>query len=319
MVLDWRTDLPAWPPIPAAGKPPVDWRRQVLFLKDDDPGKATYLLIRDSIKGGQPTMWQMWTVSETLDTPANVKDVAAVLANKPGYKILPYRELKGDRFTAIGQMGVDVEYYIASPTTTPRYTLRWGTNMMDWANKLPQPEYQDLLHLQLPGDGTYFVAFFPRKRGTPAPTFRTLGNGTIIKARGDFGTDYGFLSALDTTAAGEGVTFTGTAASVQDRVSGQVLSLGAKGAVQYHGFGLAADFPASLRIRDKELVVELPAGIQPPAFAMMQPFPGGTLTVTAPGNWALAKTLPGVKLEKSQTGWTLTSPAGMRAIQLVAR
>ncbi|MHB9025795.1 MAG: hypothetical protein ACYC7E_16780 [Armatimonadota bacterium] len=318
-MLSWKTDLPAWPPVPAKGKPPVDWRRQALFLKDDDPAMANYLLIRDSISGGQPTMWQMWTVSETVDMPEKVKDVAAVLATKPGHKIFPARELQGNRFTAIGQLGVDVEYFIASPTDTLRYTLRWGTDMINWADKLAQPEYQDLLHLQLPGDGAYYVAFFPRKRNTPAPAFSTLGDGTIIKVAGDFGKDYGFLSALEVTASGEGASFKGTAGSVQDRTSGRVLSLGAKGEVRYRSYTLAADFPASLRVQEKALTVELPASLQPPAFELAKPFPGGTLTVTAPGEWALAKVQAGVKLEKTAAGWSLTVPAGVRAVELISR
>jgi len=312
-----KTDLPEWPPVPAKGKPPVDWRRQVLFLKDDDPAKVTYLLIRDSVKGGQPTMWQMWTVSETVDTPEKVKDVAAVLANKPGYKILPARELKGDRFTAIGQLGVDVEYYIASPSDTPRYTLRWGTDMFDWANKLGVPEYQDLMHLQMRGDGAYYVAFFPRKRNTPAPAFTTLGGGTIIKVSGGFGTDYGFLSALEATASGEEASFLGTAASVQDRKGGLVLSLGATGEVRYKGYGLAADFPVALRVGERELTVELPESILPPAFQLAKPFPGGTVTVGAPGKWTLSEPLPGVKLTQSATGFVLQLPGGLKTVTVV--
>ncbi|MHB9025793.1 MAG: hypothetical protein ACYC7E_16770 [Armatimonadota bacterium] len=314
----WQQKLPEWPPVPAKGKPPVDWRRQTLFLKDDDPAKTAYLLIRDSIKGGQPTIWQMWTVSETLDTPDRVKDVAAVLANKPGDKILPARELKGDRFTAIGQLGVDIEYFVASPSATPRHTLRWGTNMFDWINKLGQPEYQDLLHLQMPGDGVYYIAFFPHKRNTPAPVFSRLGDGMIIKVEGDFGKDYGFLSALETAASsGEGANFKGTAGSVQDRASGRVLSLGAKGEVRYRSYALAADFPASLRVQEKALTVEFPATLQPPAFKLAEPFPGGTVTITAPGEWALAKALPGVTLEKTAAGWALTVPAGARAVEII--
>ena len=318
-LIAWKTDLPEWPPVPAVGKPPVDWRRQVLFLKDDDPANVAYLLLRDSIKGvkgPQPTMWQMWTVSETLDTPEKVKDVGAVLANKPGYKILPARELQGNRFTAVGQLGVDVEYYIASPTDTPRHTLRWGTDMFEWANKLGQPEYQDLLHLQMRGDGAYFVAFYPRKRPWAVPTFSTLGEGTIIKVAGDFGTDYGFLSALETTAEGEGARFTGTAGSVQDRKTGLVLSLGAKGEVRHKDYGLTSDFPVSLRVGEKTLTVELPAALQPPAFALVRPFPGGTVTVSAPGNWALAKPLLGVKLSKTAAGWVLAVPAGVQTVGL---
>jgi hypothetical protein len=317
MDLAWRTNLPAWPPVAQTGKPPVDWRRQVLFLKDDDPGKATYLLIRDSVKGGQPTMWQMWNLSDVLDTPENVKDVTAALANKPGYKILPYRELKGDRFTAIGQQGVDIEYYIASPNDTPRHTLRWGAEKFNWANNLKEPEYQDLLHLQLPGDGAYYLVLYPRKRDWPAPTFSTLGNGLIIKVSGDFGTDYGFLSALDAAAAGEGATFQGTAASVQDRKGGLVLCLGAKGEVGYKDYRLAADFPVALRVREKELVVELPAGLQPPAFGLMQPFPGGTVTVTAPGAWVLARPQPGAALTTSASGFVLAVPPGLKELAII--
>ena len=317
-VLSWMT-LPDWPPVPEVGKPPVDWRRQVLFLKDDDPAKVAYLLIRDSLKGGQPTMWQMWTVSETLDTPDRLQDVAAVLANKPGYKIVPARQLKGDRFTALGQLGVDIEYYIAAPTDTPRYTLRWGKDMFTWASKLVQPEYQDLMYLQMPGDGAYFVAFYPRKRDWPVPTFSTLGEGTIIKVSGDFGTDYGFLAALEANGVGEGATFRGTAASVQDRKSGLVLSLGAKGEVRYKAFGLAAEIPCSLRVGEKALTVELPASLQPPAFGLAQPFPGGKVTISAPGNWGLKTPGAGLKLAAAEGRLTLTVPAGVREVQLVAR
>jgi hypothetical protein len=245
-----------------------------------------------------------------------VQDVAAVLANKPGNTILPARELKGNRFTAIGQLGVDVEYYIASPIDTPRHTLRWGTEFLfENTNRMPKPEYQDLLHLQMPGDGAYYVAFFPRKRATPAPTFTTLGDGLIIKVAGDFGTDYGFLAALDATAVGEGASFKGTAASVQDRLTGLVLSLGARGEVRYQGFGLTADFPASLRVHGKELSVELPASFQPPAFQLAQPFPGGTLVLSAPGNLILPKPQAGVKLVKIAAGWSLTVSAGVTSVK----
>jgi hypothetical protein len=314
------TTLPEWPPVPALGQPPVDWRRQVLYLKDDDPARATYLLLRDTVKGGQPTMWQMWTVSETVDTPDQVKDVAAVLATKPGVKILPARELKGDRFTAIGQFDVDVEYYIASPSDTPRHTLRWVNYMWDPSNKLKEPEPQDLLHLQMPGDGAYFVAFYPRKRDWPAPTFSTLGNGTIIKVSGDFGTDYGFLSALEATAAGEGASFKGTAGSVQDRKGNLVLSLGAPGSVHYHDFGLAADFAASLRVADRSLTIDLPEKVIDGDQTMrpMIPFPGGTVTIGAPGEWAVAKPAPGVKLASTAAGWVLTVPAGLKTVVLAA-
>jgi hypothetical protein len=318
--------LPQWPPVAAKGKPPLDWRRQVLFLKDDAPAGTAYLLIRDSVKGGQPTMWQMWTVSEKIGTPDEVKDLAAFLRDKPGHAVRPARELKGNRFTAVGQLGVDVEYYIASPSSTPRYTLRWGEHyqyprngtVLPGSGALKEPEYQDLMHLQMPGDGVYYVAFFPRKRNMPAPSFQTLGDGKIIKSSGPFGTDYGFLSAAEASAAGEGVTFKGTAASVEDRKSGRVLSLGAKGEVRYHECALAADFAVSLRVDDKQLTLELPEKVIDGRKTLepMAPFPGGRVTLAAPGNWALAKPLPGLDLHRSPPGVILEIPRGVKIVTL---
>jgi hypothetical protein len=193
--------------------------------------------------------------------------------------------------------------------------------MMNWSDKLVQPEYQDLLHLQMPGDGAYFVAFYPRKRDWPAPTFSTLGEGLIVKVSGDFGTDYGFLSAIEATAAGEGTSFRGTAGSVQDRKSGLVLALGAKGDVRYKEYELAADFAASLRVAKEQLSVELPEKVidGDKTLQPMIPFPGGAVTVTAPGTWALAKPVNAVTLEKAATGWMLTVPIGVHTVELITK
>jgi hypothetical protein len=173
----------------------------------------------------------------------------------------------------------------------------------------------------MPGDGAYYLVFYPRKRDWPAPVFSTLGNGLIIKVSGDFGTDYGFLSALDAAAAGEGATFQGTAASVQDRKSGLVLALGGKGAVRYQQYGLSADFAASLRIKEKQLTLELPEKVidGDKTLEPMVPFPGGTVLVTAPGKWALAKPPKGVKLARMASGWQLIVPAGVRKVSLTTR
>jgi hypothetical protein len=146
-----------------------------------------------------------------------------------------------------------------APTATNTYTLRWDTGYT-YTPVYNFKEYKDLLHLQMPGDGAYFVAFFPRKRETPAPIFATLGNGTIIKISGAFGTDYGFLSLMPKGAVGEGAVFNGIAGSVQDRADGLMLCLGAKGEVNYQGYGLTADGAASLRVKADRLIVEVSAG-----------------------------------------------------------
>jgi hypothetical protein len=279
----------------------------VLFLKDDGAMEASYLLIRDTVQGGQPTMWQMWTLSEGLDAP----DVNCVPA---GQLILPARRLAGDRFTARGQFGVDVEYFIASPTDTPRHTLRWGTtyepHRCSWHPlsmlRDNYAEYRDLLHLQLPDDGAYFVAFYPRRAEERAPDFAALGGGLIIKVTGDWGTDYGFLSATEAGAEDDGVAFQGTAASVQDRGSERVLSLGAAGAIQYRNLKLAAPLAVGLLVSPGRATLDLPADHE-----------AVQVTVALPGKWRLQTPTSGVTLESSATDYRVTIPPGLEQVALI--
>jgi hypothetical protein len=296
--------LPAWPPVAKEGQAPFDWRRQVLYLKDDDPGGPNYLVLRDTVTGNQPTMWQMWTLSEKLGTPAEAADVKAFLADKPGEKTVPARPLTGDRFTAVGELDLDLEYYLAAPTGTPRWTLRWGTPYQDYG--VVGKEFQDLLQIQMPGDGAYFVAMFPRLRTERAPVFSTLGEGKVIKVTSDWGTDYAFLSATETTAEAEGAHFSGTAACVQDRGTGLILALSAAGEVAFGKWGLQCDQPVSLRIRDAAGAIDAPAG-------------HGALqaTVTLPGDWKPAAPAAGVQWEKLEEGkWKVTLPVGVDEVKI---
>jgi len=261
----WKVhqDLP-WPPLSVGeGKPPVLWRRQVLFIKDERSDGANYLLLRDTVQGkSNPggTMWTFWTSSQKVGTPEQVANLKAFLADAPGDRIVPPRPLEGNRFTAVGGFGVDLEYYVAAPTGTPRYTLRWGTSYKYHPLYLYK-EYQDLLHLQLPGDGHYYVALFPRRRKDAAPTFSTLADGTVIKVAGTFGTDWGFLSALPAKAEAGDVGFQGVAGSVQVRAGRTVLNLGAEGHVRYRSVGLTSDVAAAVGWKDpSRITVQLPRG-----------------------------------------------------------
>jgi hypothetical protein len=183
----------------------------------------------------------------------------------------------------------------------------------------------------MPGDGVYYVALFPRRPSEPVPAFAALGEGTIVRVSGAFGTDHGFLSGTNAESAAGNVSFRGTAASVQDRKGGKVLALGASGEVRYPPYGVTAAFPASLRVGEKELTVEFPEQMQnyeqavnhPELYGWagckffpLMPFAGGTVTLTAPGNWALATALPGVKLTKAAAGYVLEVPAGVKAVTL---
>ncbi len=288
-------DMPDWPEfIDGYGKLPLDWQRQVLSLRDDAPGGDHYLVVRDTVQGGA-TRWQMWNASEKLGAATAMADRDAALQAKPGNVIVPAEELpQGDRYTAVGRFGVDLEYFIASPADTPRYTLRWGTKYYQYNTLAGYEDFQDLLHLQMPGDGAYFVVLFPRAAGAKAPAFSTLGDGTIIKVAGDFGTDYAFLAHKFTESTGDGAAFAGTAGAVQDRTGALVLTLAAPGRVRFKGYGLESAAPASLRVEKAIVTVALARGATT-----------GTVTLTLPGAWKLARPIADVTLTKTATGYTI--------------
>lgn len=270
-------EAPAWPASPRAEPGvPVHWQRQVLFVKDADPGKVNYLVFRDTVHGGQPTMWQWWAVSEKIGTAEEAREPDTFLSDAPGHTNAPARELKGNRLTALGPFGVDTEFFVAEPAGTPRHTLRFGRQYRYSPIHLWN-EYMDLLHLQRPDDGAYFVAVLPRRRSEPAPEFSVLGEGHVIRVSGDFGTDYVFVAANDRDAQADGARFHGTAAGVQDRPDALVLSISAPGSVSYGAYTLTCDQACSLVVRgEDDLRVHLP-----------DLSPGAYVTVQAPGTWTL--------------------------------
>lgn len=296
--------VPAYPKVTPAKEQKLEWTRQLLFVKDADPAGPAYLVLRDTTGGGQPTAWQFWTLSEKLGGTAQARDAQAFLADKPGQVSLPARELPaGDRYTALGQFDMDVEYFVASPAATPRHTLRYGGM---WAgNRVP--EWQDLLHLQQPGDGVYYIVVYPRPRNEAVPTFTKLANDAILKTVGGFGTDYAFLATAAATAAADGVTFTGTAGTVQQRPAVTTLALAAAGEVGCKELRLAGPVAAALKVAADALELSLPADSA-----------GGEFTVTAPGTWKLKDAAKGVKLDtKAIPGaLVLTVPQGVTRVVL---
>lgn len=298
-------DLPAFPKREKIGVSPFHWQRQMLLVGDDRPNGVNYLVLRDTVNGGQPTQWHFWTLSEKLGTADEAANRTAFLADKPGAKPAPLRMLTGNHFTAPGQFALDTEFYIASPTNTPRYTLRYGLTNNAYGIGNTFHEFFDLMGLQLPGDGAYFVALFPHPQGQPAPAFTTLGAGTVIKVAGTFGTDYCFLTNTAARVNADDAAFDGTAAAVLDRANGLTLQLTAPGSVRYRDYSLAAAMPASLRISPYTLTVTLPAGA-----------PAGALTLRAPGTWTTRH--PGVTLTKKAGTYTVVLPADVREVVLTA-
>ena len=311
-------ELPEWPAVAREGQPGVHWKRQLQFVRSADPDGTSYLVLRDSVSGGEPTMWQFWTVSEKIGAPGEAADRRRFLADAPGARTAPARRLpRGNRYTALGSFGVDVEFYIAEPLGTPRHTLRFGLTHA-YESVAGYTEYQDLLHLQREDDGAYFVAIVPRDQHGEAPAFETLGDGTVIRVSGSFGKDLCFLSGTDRSASADGARFRGSAASVQDRAEGLVLSLPAPGAVAYGGFELESAHAAELHVEDDAaLVLHFPDPADPtePSGASTMP---AEATLRAPGKWRLDTPSEGARLERASDGALLVRPApGLLRVRLV--
>jgi hypothetical protein len=299
-----RPEAPAsWPPINGAGGFPIEWCRRLLYVQDDKPAGPNYLVLRDSVSGGKPTLWQMWTVSERIGTPQQVRDLETFLADKPGNQAVPAQALTGDRFTAVGRFNVDIDYYIASPRNTDRWTMRMGQRYVDYS--VTGHDYRDLLQLRLDASGDYFVVMFPRFREETAPQFATLGENAAIKIEGDFGTDYCFLPEREAEVNIGDVYFRGEAGSVQQRGNVTVLATGAAGEVRYGQWGISAPQAASLRVETDRLVVHLP-------YAQKD---RGEVTLRTEGPWKPAAGQAGVTLTAVEGGYRVVfTPEVVRVV-----
>lgn len=270
-------DAPAYPVREIEGKAPIQWNRQILLVDgasehkvdiaaQDKKPAVQYMLLRDTVRGDQPTQWHFWTLSEKL-VPSEIAastPLEELLKDKPGPKILPASLLKGNQFTALGQVGIDIDYFIASPTDTPRYTLRYGTGGGAYGIRKALPVYHDLMHLQLPGDGEYFVLLFPRKAKQPAPQYQTLGEGKVIHLTFDDGEHYAYLNHENShVEIPDGPAFEGTAGLV--RTQGQknfTLTLAGQGSVSYRNWQLLGSTTASLDVGDHAARLETKGGKQ---------------------------------------------------------
>jgi hypothetical protein len=285
------------------------WTRQLQFVRASEADGASYLVLRDRMRGGEPTMWQFWTVSEAIVLTSESSKAKRIIAAAPGERITEASRLpQSNGYTAIGQFDVDIDFYIAEPRTTPRHTLRFGLTH-NYGSVHGYTEYQDLLHLQRPGDGDYFVVIFPRDRGSQAPSFATLAEGKVVEVSGSFGRDLAFLSPVETVAEAGGARFEGTAGTVQARRGEIVLSLPAAGSLQYRGIELSTQTGAELRLAGGDaLSISFPADLRSEA------------RFRAPGDWRIADGQVGARLvPQPDSSLVLIAARGVRNVRLERR
>jgi hypothetical protein len=295
---DRMKDVPAWPAVAQAADGPIDWDRQILFVKDGDPAGQNAIFIRDAVTGGQPTMWQMWFVSDGI-SDGRQEPKAIPKATTAGA-----RPLEGDRFMVRGQFGIDTDLFVASPRGQPRHTLRWGTDYNYWPLHGVR-ESMDLLHLQTATDGDYFVAMVPRGRNEPRVTMTSLADDHVIKISTQAGIEYGFLAADATDAEAESVRFKGTAGAVSYRGKSTTASLGHRGGIQFahagsHGpetWEFAANGAASVRLEGDTLGVCIaPTGGRPVA-----------VRLAGPAEWVADEPIEGIRIEDRADGLRVTA------------
>lgn len=319
--------LPAWPPAGTATDN-VAWMRQVLFLRGDDPADRHYVVLNDTILNDQPTRWHFWTLSAKLDTAAAAA-AAGFLDDAPGDACTPARELSGDRFTARGLYGVDLDFFVAEPVNTPRHTLRYGGGPYR-AYAVNLNEYRDLLHLQLPGQGRYCTVIVPRPEGAATPDFVRLDAGRILRVSGAFGTDHLLLAdgSIEAGDADSGVRFATAAGAVRERPDGRALILLAPGRVQAGETVLEADGPAELRRRNGVWTLRLDHGEPHERWTLrswadwgfdretIDPTDSISVSIRHPdtATWILPEPLPGVTVEREDGRLRLTAPRTVREI-----
>lgn len=297
-------NAPAFPVREKTGKAPFLWQRQIMIIDDNIKGGRYYMALRDTVTGNQPTQWHFWTLSERLGESSAAANRETFLAKTPGNKNAPLRELTGDRFTAIGRFGVDLETYVANPVDTPRYTLRFGVSSGVYGAR-GDPTFQDLLHLQLPDDGNYFVLLYPHPADQPAPEFATLGNGKIIKIVTANGADYVFLSNAETSAKGDESLFEGTAGAIRIHAKKTTLNLAAPGSIKHKGFELtSATSAASLSVASDQADLNIAPGDTP-----------AELTLRMEGNWELVEKSEDIELQVMENGTVnLKAPTGVKTL-----
>jgi hypothetical protein len=228
-----------WPNTHRRAVRPYRWCRQTMYIKSTSATGPHYLVVRDRIWGKQPTRWQMWTLSNGIKA-GNRRYQSPLRATS-----LP----RLDQYTALGQHGVHLEYFVSAPRRGKRYTLTYEHKLPKGYNHVKEGlrDKQDLLALTLNGAGSYHVAMFPRKSNQPAPNIRRWGEH-VIQLKGSFGHHTTFLSTIPRKVAHGSFRFQGTAGSIQQERHQTILSLAETGSVHWRNIGIkGSDFTAVWR------------------------------------------------------------------------
>lgn len=248
-------DMPSWPAVASGGKTPITWRRQVLFVKGVKERDPSYLVMRDTVTGNQPTLWHFWSKTN------GIREVVG--ENGPSTRtrfpaIADARPLRGQNFTGAGQTGIDLDYFVITPTDPRAQTLRWGRTY-EGPPVRGYTERQDLLQLRLEKDGEYFVVLFPRPHTQPPPSCRVMADGKAVELRGEWGVDYVWLAPDAFPVRFADCEAKSRCGCIQRRATSTWVAIGGAGEVRLGGQTFSPAKAASWRVSsDSTITAEAP-------------------------------------------------------------
>ena len=219
------------------------WERQLLFVKDRDPVRPTYFVLRDSTTGTGTANWWLW-VNTRKDTalPAAAKSIQII----------------GDVICTVGEHDVDLDIWFAPQTRPALDTLEIKelsqtaiTGFLDgsWSGGDGGKTTQQGLHLVQPRGEPLISLLYPRLRNEPAPQFTSLAGGKVIKVGTAVGIDYVFLSLEPFTFRDDSLAFSGTAGAIQVRGKQVTLVLSQGGEISYGKVKLVSPTPKAKTFR----------------------------------------------------------------------
>jgi hypothetical protein len=276
---------------------PINWDRQIVFVKDPDPLAANFAVLRESFSGNTtlPTDWNLWTLASNVTWDGN-RAVATSLFG-----------------------GVLLDVAMLEPAAPAWSTGEWAHKFLPgmmsvegWKAAFPGKPYEErqkLLRMkQGPGQG-YFAVLYPRLPTEKAPEITAVAGGKAAKIVHASGMDFVVLLPTAEKVEADGISATATAAVVSKRKGTLTLTLLDGAMLMVDGqAGIAQDKPGSvtLTLATKELTVATDGATR-------------EVEVALPAAWLQAP-LPAessVKVkERRQGSIVLTVPAGKASVTL---
>ncbi|MHB9024908.1 MAG: hypothetical protein ACYC7E_12155 [Armatimonadota bacterium] len=239
------------------------WRRQILFIKDDDLLAPNYFIMCDSFPQPADAVWRLYlTAAEValdIPPPDEIDDIADITTKEnPEDNVEPdFIPQQGNtqRVTVTGKDDVDTEIFFSRPDglalKTEQKTRVSACGVFSDGRVMAMPTTQIGLIATVKACPAITTVLFPRLKTQKAPVFTALAGGAGVKVLSAAGTDYIFLSPTPFDFKQGDMAFSGTAGVVSLRKGRTILSLGAAGSIAARGHALQAEGAQSQTWRDQ--------------------------------------------------------------------